>query len=169
MGDQLDLSAVYKSYERTGRGQPPYDPAMMVSLLLYAYCIGVASFRQIDKQAQGDIALRMIAANRHHDHDSICAFNKRHLKALAALFVQILRLCQKAALVKLGQLALDGTEVLGNASKHKDMRYGRMKRSEEELEKELAALLEKAEAVDKQEDDRYGKGKKGWDLLEELQ
>jgi transposase len=86
---------------------------MMVSLRLYAYCIGVASLRQLERRAQGDIAFRMIDANWHADHESICAFNKRHLKALAALFVQILRLCQKAALVKLGQLALDGTKVLG--------------------------------------------------------
>ena len=113
MVEQLDLSAIYKSYEGTGRGQPPYDPAMMVSLLLYAYCIGVASSRQIEKRTHEDIAFRMIAANRHPDHDSICAFRKRHIKALAALFVQILRLCQKAALVKLGHLALDGTKVFG--------------------------------------------------------
>jgi transposase len=113
LGEQLDLSAIYKSYERTGRGQLPYDAAMMVSLLLYAYCIGVASLRQIEKRAQGDIAFRMIDANWHADHDSIRAFRKRHLKALAALFVQNLRLCQKAALVKLGHVAHDGTKVLG--------------------------------------------------------
>ena len=169
MVEQLDLSAIYKSYETTGRGQPPYDPAMMVSLLLYAYCIGVASSRQIEKRTHEDIAFRMIAANRHPDHDSICAFRKRHLKALAALFVQILRLCQKAGLVKLGHVALDGTKVRANASKHKAMSYGRMKKSKEELEQEIAALLEEAEAVDQQEDEKYGKGKKGWDLPEELQ
>ena len=169
MVEQLDLSAIYKSYEGTGRGQPPYDPAMMVSLLLYAYCIGVASSRQIEKRTHEDIAFRMIAANRHPDHDSICAFRKRHLKALAALFVQILRLCQKAGLVKLGHVALDGTKVRANASKHKAMSYGRMKKSKEELEQEIAALLEEAEAVDQQEDEKYGKDKKGWDLPEELQ
>lgn len=167
--EQLDLSAIYSSYAGSGRGQPPYDPAMMVTLLLYAYCVGVPSSRQIEKRTYEDIAFRMVAANRHPDHDSICEFRKRHLKALAALFVQVLRLCQEAGLVKLGHVALDGTKVRANASKHKAMSYGRMKKSKEELEKEIAALLERAEAVDQQEDQKYGKGEKGWCLPEELQ
>jgi len=167
--EQLDLSAIYDSYGGKGRGQPPYDPAMMVSLLLYAYCSGVASSRQIEKRTHEDIAFRMIAANRHPDHDSICEFRKRHLKALAALFVQVFRLCQEAGLVKLGHVALDGTKVRANASKHKAMSYGRMKKSKEELEQEIAALLARAEAVDQEEDQKYGKGRKGWTLPEELQ
>jgi transposase len=167
--EQLDLSAIYDSYGGKGRGQPPYDPAMMVSLLLYAYCSGVASSRQIEKRTHEDIAFRMIAANRHPDHDSICEFRKRHLKALAALFVQVFRLCQEAGLVKLGHVALDGTKVRANASKHKAMSYGRMKKSKKELEQEIAALLERAEAVDQEEDQKYGKGRKGWTLPEELQ
>lgn len=168
MVEQLDLSSIYNSYGGNGRGQPPYDPAMMVSLLLYAYCTGVASSRQIQKRTYEDVAFRMIAANRHPDHDSICEFRKRHLKALASLFVQVLRLCQKAGLVRLGHVALDGTKVRANASKHKAMSYGRMKKTREELEKEIASLLEKAEAVDQQEDEKHGKGKKGWDLPQEL-
>lgn len=167
--EQIDLSAIYQSYGGDGRGQPPYDPEMMVSLLLYAYCIGVPSSRQIEKRTYEDIAFRMVAANRHPDHDSICEFRKRHLKALAALFVQILRLCQETGLVKLGHVALDGTKIKANASKHKAMSYGRMKKSREELEKEIAALLERAESVDQEEDKKYGKGKKGWTLPEELQ
>lgn len=168
MVEQLDLSAIYNSYGGNGRGQPPYDPEMMVCLLLYAYCIGVPSSRKIEKRTYEDIAFRVLAANRHPDHDSICDFRKRHLKALAALFVQILRLCQEAGLVKLGHVALDGTKVKANASKHKAMSYGRMKKSKEVLEKEIEELLKKAETVDQEEDKKYGKGKKELDLPEEL-
>lgn len=168
MVEQLDLSAVYNTYGDK-RGQPPYDPAMMVCLLLYAYCVGVPSSRKIEKKTHEDIAFRVIAANRHPDHDSICDFRKRHLKALAALFVQILRLCQEAGMVRLGHVSLDGTKVKANASKHKAMSYERMKKSKEELEKEIEELLTKAEAVDEAEDKKYGKGKKGLDLPEELQ
>jgi len=108
-----------------------------ICLLLYAYCIGVPSSRKIEKRTYEDIAFRVIAANRHPDHASICDFRKRHIKALAALFVQILRLCQEAGLVKLGHVALDGTKIKANASKHKAMSYGRMKKTQEELEKEI--------------------------------
>ena len=166
--EQLDLSKIYASYQGDGRGQPPYDPGMMTALLFYAYCTGVPSSRQIEKRTYEDVAFRVIAANRHPDHDSICEFRKRHLKALAGLFVQILRLCQEAGLVKLGHVALDGTKIKANASKHKAMSYGRMKKKKEELEKEIDELLKNAEAVDKEEDKKYGKGKKGWDLPDEL-
>jgi transposase len=166
--EQLDLSKIYASYKGDGRGQPPYEPRMMTALLFYAYCTGVPSSRQIEKKTFEDVAFRVIAANRHPDHDSICEFRKRHLKALAGLFVQILRLCQEAGLVKLGHVALDGTKVKANASKHKAMSYGRMKKKKEELEKEIEGLLKSAEAVDKEEDKKYGKGKKGWDLPDEL-
>ena len=166
--EQLDLSKIYVSYKGDGRGQPPYEPGMMTALLFYAYCTGVPSSRQIEKRTHEDIAFRVIAANRHPDHDSICEFRKRHLKALAGLFVQILRLCQEAGLVKLGHVALDGTKIKANASKHKAMSYGKMKKKKEELEKEIDELLKNAEAVDKEEDKKYGKGKKGWDLPDEL-
>jgi transposase len=166
--EQLDLSKIYASYLGNGRGQPPYEPRMMTALLFYAYCTGVPSSRQIEKKTFEDVTFRMTAANRHPDHDSICEFRKRHLKALAGLFVQILRLCQEAGLVKLGHVALDGTKVKANASKHKAMSYGRMKKKKEELEKEIEGLLKSAEAVDKEEDKKYGKGKKGWDLPDEL-
>lgn len=166
--EQLDLAAVYTSYKGDGRGQPPYDPRMMTALLFYAYCTGVPSSRQIEKRTHEDVAFRVIAANKHPDHDSICEFRRRHLKALAGLFVQILRLCQEAGLVKLGHVALDGTKVKANASKHKAMSYGRMKKKKEELEKEIEVLLMSAETVDKEEDKKYGKGKKGWDLPDEL-
>ena len=167
--ERLDISKIYASYEGDGRGQPPYDPGMMTALLLYAYCTGVPSSRQIEKKTHEDVAFRVIAANRHPDHDSICYFRKRHLKVLAGLFLQALRLCQKAGLVKLGHVALDGTKIKANASKHKAMSYGRMKKTKEELEKEIGELLKGAEAVDKEEDKKHGKGKKGWDLPDELQ
>ena len=165
--EQLDLSDIYSSYDKN-TGQPPYDPTMMTALLLYAYCVGVPSSRQIERRTYEDVAFRMITANRHPDHDSICAFRKRHLQALAALFVRVLELCQEAGLVRLGQVALDGTKVRANASKHKAMSYGRMKKAKEELEQEIAKLLEEAETVDAQEDARYGKSQKGWDLPKEL-
>lgn len=169
MVEQLDLSTIYNSYGGDGPGQLPYDPEMMVCLLLYAYCIGVSSSRKIEKKTHKDIVLRVIAANRWPDHDSICEFRKKHLKALAALFVQILRLCQEVGLVKLGHVALDGTKIKANASKHKAMSYGRTRKTKEELEKEIEELLKKAEAVDEEEEKKYGKGKRGLDLPEELQ
>jgi transposase len=110
---QLDLSGIYSVYEKDRDEQPPYDPAMMTALLLYAYCVGVPSSRKIEKKTYEDVAFRVVAANRHPGHDSICAFRKRHLSALAALFVRILRLCQEPGLVRLGHVALDGTAVRG--------------------------------------------------------
>lgn len=166
--EQLDLLELYSSYKGDGRGQPPYDPGMMTAPLFYAYCTGVPSSRQIEKRTHEDVAFRVIAANRHPDHDSICDFRKRHLKALAGLFVQVLRLCRQAGLVRLGHVALDGTKLRANASKHKAMSYGRMRKKKEELEKEIEELLKKAEAADHEEDKKYGKGKKGWDLPDEL-
>jgi transposase len=166
--DQLDLSSIYKSYRGDGRGQPPYDPRMMTALLLYAYCVGVPSSRQIEKRTHEDVAFRVLAANQHPDHDSICAFRKRHLKSLADLFLQVLQLCRRAGLVKLGHVALDGTKVKANASKHKAMSYGRMKKARKELEAEIWALLDTAERTDADEDDRFGAGNRGWDLPAEF-
>lgn len=123
MVEQHNLSPIYTSYGGNGRGQLPYNPAMMVSLLLYAHFIVVASSCHIEKRMHEDIAFRMIAANRQPDYDSVCEFRKRYLKALAALFIQVLRFCQEAGLVKLGHVALDGTKVRANASKHKAMSY----------------------------------------------
>ena len=165
---QLDLSEIYASYGGDGRGQPPYDPSMMVSLLLYAYSVGVPSSRRIEKATIEDIAFRVISANQHPDHDSICSFRKRHLKTLAGLFVQVLKLCREAGLVKLGHVALDGTKVRANASKHKAMSYGRMKKKEKELEREVRELLKQADTVDVQEDEKYGKGVRGDELPKEL-
>ena len=166
--DQLDLSAIMERYAREERGYPPYHPAMMVKVLLYAYCIGVASSRKIEKRLCEDIAFRVLAANNTPDFHTISDFRKDHLKALAGLFLQVLRLCQKAGLVKLGHVALDGTKIKANASKHKAMSYKRMKEEEARLEAEVVELLNKAEVVDEEEDQRYGKDKRGDELPKEL-
>lgn len=165
--DQLDISAIMIRYQEE-KGYPPYHPAMMVKVLLYAYCIGVPSSRKIEKRLCEDIAFRVLAANNTPDFRTISDFRKDHLKALAGLFLQVLKLCQKAGLVKLGHVALDGTKIKANASKHKAMSYKRMKEEEARLETEVAALIKKAEAVDEEEDCRYGKDKRGDELPKEL-
>jgi len=166
--DHLDLSAMMERYASEERGYPPYHPAMMVKVLLYAYCIGIASSRKIEKRLCEDIAFRVLAANNTPDFRTISDFRKDHLKALAGLFLQVLKLCQKAGLVRLGHVALDGTKIKANASKHKAMSYKRMKEEEARLEAEVMDLLKKAEAVDEEEDHRYGKGKRGDELPKEL-
>jgi transposase len=167
--DELDLSDIYAAYESgEGRGQPPYHPAMMVKLLLYGYCIGTASSRKIERATYRDVAFRVLAGDQHPDHDSLAEFRKRHLGALAELFVQVLRLCQAAGLVKLGHVALDGTKLKANASKHKAMSYARMEETERRLEAEVRALLARAQQVDAAEDAQYGRGRRGDELPAEL-
>jgi transposase len=158
--DHLDSKAVMSRYESEDRGYPPYHPHMMVKVLLYAYCIGVPSSRKIARRLEEDIAFSVLAANNTPDSRTISDFRKDHLKALAGLFLQILKLCQKAGLVELGHVALDGTKIKANASKHKAMSYRRMKEEEARLGIEVAELLKKAKAVDEEEDQRYGKDKR---------
>ena len=166
--DQLDMSEVTARYERERRGGPPYHPQMMVKVLLYGYCVGVASSRRIAQRLHEDIAFRVLAANNTPDFRTISDFRKDNLDALSGLFIQVLALCQRAGLVKLGHVALDGTKVKANASKHKAMSYGRMKEKEAQLAAEVAELLERAREVDDEEDRRYGKDKRGDELPEEL-
>jgi transposase len=167
--DALDLSALFVVYEQgDGRGQPPYDPALMVKLLVYAYCTGKPSSRQIERATDEEVPYRVLAADQHPDHDSLADFRKRHLAALANLFTQVLRLCQATGLVKLGQVALDGTKVKAKASKHKAMSYGRLAAAEQKLEEEVQSLLVQAAAVDSTEDARYGQGQRGDELPAEL-
>jgi len=165
--DHLDLSAIMSRYQEE-RGYPPYHPAMMVKVLLYAYCVGVPSSRRIQKRLEEDIPFRVLAANNTPDFRTISDFRKEHLGALGALFVQVLKLCQRAGLVKLGHVSIDGTKIKANASKHKAMSYKRMKEEEARLEAEVRELLRKAEAVDEEEDRKYGKGKRGDELPKEL-
>ncbi len=166
--DHLDLSTIMSRYEREERGYPPYHPRMMVKVMVYGYCIGVPSSRKMDKHLHEDIAFRVLAANNTPDFRTISDFRKDHLAALAGLFMQVLELCQMAGLVKLGHVSLDGTKVKANASKHKAMSYGKMKEKEAGLEAQVEELLRKAQEVDEEEDRRYGKGKRGDELPQEL-
>lgn len=166
---ELDLSAIERVYEaKDARGRAGYHPAMMVALLLYAYCVGKPSSRKIERATYEDVAFRVLTGDQHPDHDSIASFRKLHLEALAGLFTQVLRLCQKAGLVTLGHIAIDGSKVKANASKHKAMSYARMSEAEKKLEEEIRHLLAEAERVDDDEDALHGKGKHGDELPEEL-
>ena len=141
---------------------------MMVKVLLYGYCVGVASSRRIAQGLHEDIAFRVLAANNTPDVRTISDFRKDNLDTLSGLFLQVLALCQQAGLVKLGHVALDGTKVGSNASKHKAMSYGRMREKEEQLSAEVEELLRRAEEVDDDEDRRYGQSKRGDELPQEL-
>jgi transposase len=166
--DEMDLSMIIKRYKDEDRGYPPYHPVMMVKVLLYAYCIGVPSSRKIAKRLEEDAGFRVLAANNTPDFRTISDFRKDHLKALAGLFLKVLKLCKNAGLVKLGHVSLDGTKIKANASKHKAMSYKRMKEEEDRLEAEVKELLAKAEATDAEEDRQYGEDKRGDELPEEL-
>ena len=167
--DTLDLEPLFDVYEQgDGRGQPPYHPAMMVKLVIYGYCMGKPSSRKLERASYEEVGYRVLCAEQHPDHDSIAEFRKRHLEVLGGLFVQVLRLCQKAGLVKLGHVALDGTKIKANASKHKAMSYERMCKAEQELEQEVKRLLKLAEKVDGAEDQEFGQGKRGDELPAEL-
>ncbi len=166
--DQLDLTSITSRYAQEERGYPPYHPCMMVKVLLYAYCVGVPSSRRIAQRLHEDIAFRVLAANNTPDFRTICDFRKEHLEALGSIFLQVLQLCQRAGLVKLGHVCLDGTKVRANASKHHAMSYGRMKEKRERLEAEVEQLLQRAQEVDQEEDRRYGKDRRGDELPQEL-
>jgi transposase len=167
--DQLDLSAIECVYEEEERGQPPYHPRMMTKVLLYGYCVGVFSSRKIQKRLVEDVAFRVLAAGNQPDFRTISDFRKLHLKELEELFGQMLRLTLETGTIRLGQVALDGSKVKANASKHKAMSYGRMKETEKRLREEVRRLLSQAEAADQEEDSRYGRDRRGDELPEELQ
>ena len=164
----LDLSAITQKYEREERGYPPYHPRMMVALLFYAYCRGLFSSRKIMQACEERLTFRVLVGDDIPDFRTISDFRKLHLKALSDLFVQILQLCQEAGLVKLGHIALDGTKIKANASRHKAMSYGRMKEEEARLRGEIRELLAQAEAVDGQEDQEHGADRRGDELPAEL-
>ena len=167
--NELDLSKIVAVYARKdGRGMAAYHPAMMVRMLLYGYCRGVVSSRKIERATYEDIAFRYLAADQHPDHDSIASFRQTHLQSLAELFTQALRLCDKAGLVKLGHVAIDGTKLKANASRHKAMSYERMVEKEKQLREEVDKLLAQAAQADAAEDVKYGKGNRGDELPAEL-
>jgi len=166
--EQLDLSQILNSYEEELRGRPPYHPAMMIKLLIYGYCSGRMSARKLEQATYDDVAFRVLSCNQHPDHDSIAEFRKRHLAALSGLFLQVLQLCQRAGLVKLGHVAVDSTKIKANAAKRQSLTYERMNKTERELSAEVTRLLNEAQRIDEQEDRLYGKGKRGDELPPEL-
>jgi len=165
--ENLDLRAIEDTYTEE-RGYPPYDPRMMVTVLLYAYCTGTYSSRKIAAKLVDSVAFRFLAAGNQPDFRTVSEFRRRHGEALAGLFVQGLRLCRQAGLVKLGRVAVDGTKIKANASKHKAMSYGRMRTQEAALEQEVRGLLQQAEAADQEEDARHGRDRRGDELPAEL-
>jgi transposase len=163
---QFDLSAFYGAYRANGHGRAAHDPAMMVALLLYAYAIGERSSRRIERRCVEDVATRVICANQAPDHTTIARFRQRHELALAELFGEVLALCAEAGLAQVGLIAIDGTKVHANASQHANHDYERLARE----------ILEEADAVDAEEDERFGdargdelppelatsRGRRGW-------
>lgn len=166
--DALDLSAFYARYEGDGRRRQPYEPSMMIKVLVYAYASGVFSSRKIAKRLEEDIAFRVLAAGNFPAHRTLRAFRQRHLAEFSELFVQIVRLARESGLVKLGRVGIDGTKVKANASKHKAMSYKRMKQREQELEAQIKELARRAEAQDEAEDAEYGVDCRGDEIPEEL-
>jgi len=165
--EELDLDRFYASYAKA-KGQPPYDPRLMLRIALYGYCTGVRSSRELEKACTDVVAFRWLAAGQAPDFRSIGRFRERHLAALANVFLQALELCRAAGMVKLGQVALDGTKVRANASRHKAMSYARLTQKQKVLADEISDLMAEARTVDKDEDARYGPGKRGDELPVEL-
>lgn len=165
--ESLDLSAIFKAYRRE-QGSPPFNPAMMTALLLYAYTQGVFSSRKIAAACEERLDFMAVTGMQRPEHRTICEFRRRHLPALSALFVQVLKLCQKMGMVKLGHVALDGTKVKANASKHKAMSYERMKEVEPQLAAEVERWLSQAESDDGAEDVKHGADRRGDELPEHI-
>ncbi|MCB9495953.1 MAG: IS1182 family transposase [Fibrobacteria bacterium] len=163
--DQLDLSSFHEAYDLTRRGNQPYHPTMMVKILLYAYSTGVFSSRRIARCLREDVAFRSLAAGNYPAHRTICDFRNNHLKSLESLFVQVVGIARECKIVRLGTVAIDGTKIQANASRHKAMSYGRMLEAEKALQQQIQDLLRKAEAVDCSE---FGKDESETSLPEEL-
>lgn len=169
MVEELDLSAFYAPYEGDGRRKMPYEPSMMLKVLIYAYVSGVFSSRTIARKLEEDVAFRVLAAGNFPKHRTLCEFRKRHLQDFKALFVGVVQIAREAGLVSLGRLAVDGTKVRANASKHKAMSYKRMQQEARRLSGEIADLCYSAAKTDEDEDVRYGAEQRGDELPEELQ
>ncbi len=167
MVDSMDLSEIEDAYTEE-RGYPPYHPCMMLKLLLYGYCTGTYSSRKIAAKLADSVAFRFLAAGNDPDFRTINDFRKRHGTALKRLFDQVLQVCREAGLVKLGRVAVDGTKIKANASKHKAMSYGRMKQKETEIQRQVREMFERAEQIDREEDRLYGPDRRGDELPAEL-
>lgn len=165
--DALDLSAFYARYGGDGRRRAPYEPVMMVKVLVYSYATGVFSSRKMAQKLKEDVAFRVLGANNFPAHRTLREFRQLHLSELSELFVKVVKLASEAGLVKLGRLGVDGTKVRANASKRKAMSYGRMQKEEERLKKEIEELLSRAEKQDRAEDREHG-DRQGDELPEEL-
>ena len=166
--DALDLEAFHARYEGDGRRRRPFDPRMMVKVLIYGYASGVFSLRKMARKLQEDVAFRMLCANNYPAHRTIREFRQLHLQEFSALFVQVVRLAREAGLVKLGRVGIDGTKIKANASKHKAMSYARMQEEEVRLKREITGLLKQAEAQDQADEDQRGSGDDDGDLPPEL-
>jgi len=166
--DALDLSAFYDRYEGDGRRNSPFDPRMMVKLLLYGYATGTFSSRKIARKLREDVAYRVLCAENFPAHRTIAEFRERHLEEFKELFVQVVRIAREAGLVQMGTLAIDGTKVKASASKHKAMSYGRMLQEQDRLSGEIAELTLQAQKADAAEDAEYGADKRGDEVPEEL-
>jgi transposase len=167
--DALDLTAFYKPYEGDGRRNSPYEPRMLVKVLMYAYATGTFSSRRIARKLEEDVAYRVLAAENFPAHRTICDFRQQHLEAFGDLFVQVVQIAREAGVVRLGTLAVDGSKVKANASKRKAMSYGRMLEQERCLREQVAELTARAAAVDAAENAEHGEEMRGDELPEELQ
>lgn len=165
---QLDLAAFRSGYSADGRGAPPYDPEMLVSMLVYAWCNHIYSSRKISRLCRDDLGGRFLAAGHTPDHRCINEFRLRHGEALQALFLQSVHLCQEAGMVSLVHLAVDGTKIAANASKHNAMSYGRMETDEARLTTEIEKMLQRSAAEDAREDEEFGKEQPGSLFTEEI-
>ena len=163
--EDLDLSEILDQYQEE-RGYPPMHPKMMTALLLYSYCQGIYASRRIARACKQRVDYIALTGMQKPDFRTVNLFRQRHLKSLGGLFEQVLRLCEKAGLVKLGHVALDGTRIRANASKHKSMSYGRMKKAEQDLGAEVRGWFEEAERIDREEDELYGADRSGDELPE---
>ncbi len=166
--EALNLRAFYAPYEGDGRRKQPYEPAMMLKVLIYSYATGVFSSRGIARKLYEDVAFRVLSAGNFPAHRTISEFRKRHLEDFESIFVQVLRIAQEVGMVKLGTVAIDGSKVKANASKHKAMSYERMKKEEERLLKEIRDLTRRARKTDEREDRKFGRDRTGEELPEEI-
>ncbi len=166
--DGLDLTAFYAPYEGDGRRNAPYEPRMMLKVLIYAYATGVFSSRGVARKLEEDVAFRVLAAGHFPQHRTVCEFRRRHLEDFKKLFVEVVRLARELGVASFGKLSVDGTKVRANASKRKAMSYGRMEEEERRLAGEIEALLEAAGAADAAEDARLGSEVRGDELPAEL-
>ncbi len=166
--DGLDLSGFYERYQGDGRRKSPYEPRMLVKVLIYGYATGVFSSRGMAKKLEEDVAFRVLAVGNFPSHRTLCEFRHRHLEDFKKLFVEVVRLAQELGLAHFGKLSIDSTKVRAHASKRKAMSYGRMQEEERRLTEEIEALLGRARDTDAEGDTRFGEALRGDELPEEL-